>query len=443
MRGRLALGQLGDQQADGARAHVQDGDRARRRAASGAGSGTDGSVLGSRLLLSRAPGPSILAPRRAGRAGRASLGVPGDNPVTTRRLPPEARTTALLRDRVKRVFRELPGALAGEEEAVHQVRVAGRRLRVALPLLRPQGPRPAAAAGRCKVLQAADAGGRAPGGTSTCSAGLLEDRLAERRPATPEQRAAPEPAAHGARRRRGPGGRGGPRPRHRRPAPQPAAAAAAGGRRHDDRARADRGAARGRGERRCCGDSARWASATCRRRCTRCGGGCAGCATRPRSRTRCAARSRARRRCGSGCRTASACCTTTTCSPPGSSEQARAAAARERRPSRGRRAANGASSWRKAAGCTRAVPRHAARRTSPCARSRRWAGASARRGCEPPPARGVELVRLLIVRHAIAVPRGTPGIPRRGAAADGGGQGPASATPRAGSPASSIGPTPC
>jgi len=33
------------------------------------------------------------------------------------------------------VFRELPGALSGEEEPVHQVRVAGRRLRVALPLL--------------------------------------------------------------------------------------------------------------------------------------------------------------------------------------------------------------------------------------------------------------------------------------------------------------------
>ncbi len=42
---------------------------------------------------------------------------------------------ALFRERVRRVFREFPGALAGEEEPVHQVRVAGRRLRVALPLL--------------------------------------------------------------------------------------------------------------------------------------------------------------------------------------------------------------------------------------------------------------------------------------------------------------------
>jgi CHAD domain-containing protein len=52
--------------------------------------------------------------------------------------PPKARIDrpdALLGERVKRVFRELPGALGGEEEAIHQVRVAGRRLRVALPLL--------------------------------------------------------------------------------------------------------------------------------------------------------------------------------------------------------------------------------------------------------------------------------------------------------------------
>lgn len=41
------------------------------------------------------------------------------------------------------VFRQLPKGLAGEEEAVHQMRVAGRRLRVALPLLarRPKGRR--------------------------------------------------------------------------------------------------------------------------------------------------------------------------------------------------------------------------------------------------------------------------------------------------------------
>lgn len=51
----------------------------------------------------------------------------------------EDRTATLLRDRVKRVFRELPGAVAGEEEPVHQIRVAGRRLRVSLPLLARKG----------------------------------------------------------------------------------------------------------------------------------------------------------------------------------------------------------------------------------------------------------------------------------------------------------------
>ena len=48
---------------------------------------------------------------------------------------PTDRAEALLRERVRRLFREFPGALAGDEEPVHQVRVAGRRLRVALPLL--------------------------------------------------------------------------------------------------------------------------------------------------------------------------------------------------------------------------------------------------------------------------------------------------------------------
>jgi CHAD domain-containing protein len=52
---------------------------------------------------------------------------------------PDDRASLLLQDRVKRVFRELPGAVAGQEEPVHQVRVAGRRLRVALPLLARKG----------------------------------------------------------------------------------------------------------------------------------------------------------------------------------------------------------------------------------------------------------------------------------------------------------------
>jgi len=48
---------------------------------------------------------------------------------------PIDRSTPLLKGRLGELFRHLPHALAGEEESVHQMRVAGRRLRVALPLL--------------------------------------------------------------------------------------------------------------------------------------------------------------------------------------------------------------------------------------------------------------------------------------------------------------------
>jgi CHAD domain-containing protein len=51
--------------------------------------------------------------------------------------------TPLLKAHVRALFRQLPQALAGDEEAIHQMRVAGRRLRVALPLLarKPHGRR--------------------------------------------------------------------------------------------------------------------------------------------------------------------------------------------------------------------------------------------------------------------------------------------------------------
>jgi CHAD domain-containing protein len=57
--------------------------------------------------------------------------------------PPADRVTPLLQQRIKVVFRRLPKALAGGEEELHQMRVAGRRLRVALPLLarKPAGRR--------------------------------------------------------------------------------------------------------------------------------------------------------------------------------------------------------------------------------------------------------------------------------------------------------------
>ncbi len=51
--------------------------------------------------------------------------------------------TALLKQRMRAAFRHLPQSLAGDEAAIHQMRVSGRRLRVALPLLarKPEGRR--------------------------------------------------------------------------------------------------------------------------------------------------------------------------------------------------------------------------------------------------------------------------------------------------------------
>jgi CHAD domain-containing protein len=50
---------------------------------------------------------------------------------------------ALLKHKVTTLFRHFPPALTGDEEAIHQLRVSGRRLRVALPLLvaKPEGRR--------------------------------------------------------------------------------------------------------------------------------------------------------------------------------------------------------------------------------------------------------------------------------------------------------------
>jgi CHAD domain-containing protein len=100
---------------------------------------------------------------------------------------PDDRAALLLEDRVKRVFRELPGAVAGQEEPVHQVRVAGRRLRVALPLLARKGARrPMTRALRVlKKLTRAVGQGR----DMDVILGLFEDRLANVKSVSAEQRA--------------------------------------------------------------------------------------------------------------------------------------------------------------------------------------------------------------------------------------------------------------
>ena len=94
--------------------------------------------------------------------------------------------TGLLRERIRAVFRHLPKGLAGDEDAIHQMRVAGRRLRVALPLLaqRPEGRRVHRA---LRVLRALT---RTAGASRDLDVGveLLADRLHALAPLDAEQR---------------------------------------------------------------------------------------------------------------------------------------------------------------------------------------------------------------------------------------------------------------
>jgi CHAD domain-containing protein len=89
--------------------------------------------------------------------------------------PGENRATDLLKERIQRVFRVLPGALAGREEPIHQVRIAGRRLRVALPLVarRVKGRRFSRAQRALRRLTRAAGTGR----DLDVLVGLLEERL--------------------------------------------------------------------------------------------------------------------------------------------------------------------------------------------------------------------------------------------------------------------------
>jgi triphosphatase len=88
---------------------------------------------------------------------------------------------------VRRVFRELPGAVAGQEEPVHLVRVAGRRLTVSLPLLarKGQGRRVRRALKVLRKLTRTLGAGR----DMDVILGLFEDRLATRTSPSAEQRA--------------------------------------------------------------------------------------------------------------------------------------------------------------------------------------------------------------------------------------------------------------
>jgi CHAD domain-containing protein len=87
------------------------------------------------------------------------------------------RSTPLLKERIRIVFRHLPKALAGEEEPLHQMRVASRRLRVALPLLarRPRGRRVKQALLILRAMTRAGGGSR----DLDVSVAMLEKRLGE------------------------------------------------------------------------------------------------------------------------------------------------------------------------------------------------------------------------------------------------------------------------
>ncbi|PYQ20034.1 MAG: hypothetical protein DMF81_19925, partial [Acidobacteria bacterium] len=89
----------------------------------------------------------------------------------------------MLKDRIRALFRQLPKALTGDEESIHQMRVAGRRLRVALPLLarKPHGRRVRRARRILRQLTRA-------GGTSRdmdVSLSLFEERVKKIGPLTP------------------------------------------------------------------------------------------------------------------------------------------------------------------------------------------------------------------------------------------------------------------
>jgi triphosphatase len=98
--------------------------------------------------------------------------------------PGTDRTTPFLRARIRDVFRHLPKALAGEEEPIHQMRVAGRRLRVALPHLarRPGGKRVRRALLELQRLTRAAGASR----DLDVMVGLVEERLQGLRTRSPE-----------------------------------------------------------------------------------------------------------------------------------------------------------------------------------------------------------------------------------------------------------------
>ena len=101
--------------------------------------------------------------RRTARSPRPG-GAMTDPPVA---MPPDQESgddacALLLRQRIRFLFRQLRKALAGDEEAIHQMRVSDRRLRTVLPLLarKPGGRRVRRALRRLRRLVRAASGSR-------------------------------------------------------------------------------------------------------------------------------------------------------------------------------------------------------------------------------------------------------------------------------------------
>jgi CHAD domain-containing protein len=108
------------------------------------------------------------------------------NPTVTAPASVVDRSTPLLKGRVRELFRHLPHALGGDEESVHQMRVAGRRLRVALPLLARSPERRRAQRARRILRDLTRAAGA--GRDLDVAVGLLEAELPKGTRATPAQR---------------------------------------------------------------------------------------------------------------------------------------------------------------------------------------------------------------------------------------------------------------
>ena len=107
--------------------------------------------------------------------------------MTTALRPSPDPASKLLKELTRRLFRHLPKALAGDEEEIHAMRVAARRLRVALPLLahKPRGKRVRRALDVLRDVTRAGGGSR----DLDVSLALFDERLREAEGATSERKA--------------------------------------------------------------------------------------------------------------------------------------------------------------------------------------------------------------------------------------------------------------